>query len=341
MATIHDVAKECGVSITTVSLVLNNSTRPVNIETRKRVQAAARRLNYHPSAVARGLVQRRMYSLGVYFCTVEESIVTNAYASGVLQGVFQEGTRREYDVHLFTTPWKNAETSAARFRDRRTDGTLVIAPTRDSDIVERLHGLGLPLVVVSAPTTVPGVPYVDVDDAEGGRIAARHLLSLGHQRIAHLAGDENQSSVRQRRDAFLTTLAEAGMILPPEYLPPGTFNIDGRYENACRILDLPNRPTAIFATNDDIAFAVLRAARERGISVPEQLSVIGFDDYPAASLTFPALTTIHHPLRSIGARATQLLIERVEGTPITELRHIFTPELVVRDTTAPPSAFSS
>jgi DNA-binding LacI/PurR family transcriptional regulator len=336
MATIRDVARASGVSVTTVSVVLNDSPRPVHPETRQRVIAAARRLNYHPNAIARGLVRRRMNSIGVLFMSIEPQIVTNPYAAGVLSGVFWEGAQRKYDIHLFTTPWESAEGSAARIRAQRTDGTLVVAPSVGSDVASGLEGVGHPVVVLSAPTDVPRVPYVDVDNEAGARLATEHLLSLGHTRIAHLMGTEEQYSVFQRRDAFRGALERAGLPLPPEYLPAGTYNADKAYQSVVRLLRLPTPPTALFATNDQLAIIALRAARDLGVSVPAQLSVVGFDDYPIADMTVPALTTIHHPLDKIGTQGTELLIRRIEGQPIDKMAHLFAPSLVIRGSTAPP-----
>ena len=341
MATIRDVARASGVSVTTVSVVLNDSPRPVHPETRLRVVAAARRLNYHPNAMARGLVRRRTNSLGVLFNEIDPALVTNSYAAGVLEGIFREGARREFDIHLFTAPWVSAEMSAARIRAQRTDGTLLIAPPIGSDMAAGLTEVGHPVVVVSAPCAVAGVPFIDVDNAAGARLAAAHLLSLGHTRIAHLMGGPSQYSVHERRDAFKAALEAAGLSLPPEYAPPGGFEEPERTQNAYRLLTLPDRPTAIFATNDNLALAALRVARDLGIAVPEQLSIVGFDDYPVAEHATPQITTIRHPLPEISARAVQLLIQRVEDEYIPEMAHYFAPELIVRGSTGivtPPPA---
>lgn len=335
MATIHDVARESNVSITTVSTVLNNRDRPVSAETRERVLAVAQRLNYHPNAAARALAMNRMHSLGVLFCTVEPEVVSNFYASAILQGIFREGARQRWDIHLFTTPWVSAAESAAALRARQTDGTLIIGPTLDSDAARGLEAVGLPVVVVSAPSETPGVPFVDVDNAAGGRLAAEHLVALGHRRIAHLRGELNQQSVHQRWEAFQAVLEREGITAPPEYLPPGSFLAEDAYQATLALLRLPTPPTAIFTTNDAMAFRVLEAARDLGVRVPDDLSVVGFDDYTFAAMTSPPLTTIRHPLVEIGETAARLLIDRIEGRPWEDGAHLFAPELVVRGSTAP------
>ncbi|MDX1934595.1 MAG: LacI family DNA-binding transcriptional regulator [Capsulimonadales bacterium] len=335
MATIHDVAKASGVSVTTVSVVLNNAPRPVNAETRQRVLAAARRLNYHPNAMARGLVSRRTHSLGIQFSSVEPSVVTNYYASGILSGILAEGAMRKYDIHLFTSLWENATVSGSRIKAQRTDGVLAISPVIGSDIASGLEQANLPVVVVSAPSGLPNVPYVDVDNILGARLAVEHLLELGHTRIAYLATDRTMHSEREREAGFLTGMQEAGRSVAPEFVVSTSYVLGDITQSLARLLALPAPPTALFVCNDNIALSLLKAARDLNVSIPGTLSLIGFDDTDLASLSAPALTTIRHPLRDIGATAARLLIERIEGRAVPE-RHIFTPELVVRASTAPP-----
>ncbi len=335
MSTIHDVARRSGVSITTVSMVLNNGSRPVSAESRRRVMEAAQALSYTPNANARALVSRRVRSLGVVFGFNARSLMlSNPYTSAVLQGVLDVATEFDYNVNIYTRPWRNAEQDAAAFRDGRADGVLVLAPLMDSDMVPALSALGIPLVTASASHTSDGIPALDIDNVRGARLVAEHLLSLGHTRIAHLMGNLNQRNVIERRDAFCEALAEAGVTVRPEYLIAGQYNrVSGR-ENAHRLLALPAPPTAIFAGNDELALAALDAARDRGLTVPGDVSIIGFDDIPAASMVTPQLTTIRQPLTEIGARATRLLIDIIEGQPTEPAVHLLEPELVVRGTTA-------
>jgi len=340
MATIRDVARECGVSVTTVSSALNNSNRPVHSETRRRISEAARRLNYHPNAMARGLVHRRMNTLGVLFASVEEAIAANYYATGILGGVFAESATHGHDIHLFTNPWKGEE-SAPRFQNSQTDGVLLIVPAIGSEMVPALRRLNVPIVVVSSPTAVEGVSFVDVDNIYGARLAAEHLLALGHKRIAHLMGEQMQHSVLERRDTFVQALKSGGVTIPPGYLVGNSFAAAQVEEAAHKLLSLPEPPTAVFCSNDDLAFELIRVAKQRGMSVPTQLSVIGFDDTPVAQQSYPKLTTVQQPLYEIGRKATQLLLARIEDENIADERHLFAPALLVRETTAPPKASSN
>lgn len=344
MATIRDVARESGVSVATVSYVLNNGPRPVKAQTRERVLAAIRRLDYHPNAMARGLGGRRMHTIGVAFGTIETTVVTNPYAGSVLQGILSASADADYNVTIFPKSWQSAEVSCGPFRDRRTDGVLVVAPLEGSDIVPTLAALRLPLVVVSSPSEIFGVPFVDVDNPKGAALAIRHLIELGHTRIAHLMGDPTHASVAARKAGFIKTLRDAHVALPPDYLLQGSYAYHRSREAAERLLALSPLPTAVFVGNDMMAFAMIEVARDHGIHVPRDLSVIGFDDVPHAGLVSPPLTTIRQPLPEIGAFATRLLLAqmdgdespKINGTANVPLAHYLEPTLVVRGTTGPP-----
>lgn len=340
MATISDVARESGVSKTTVSFVLNDGPRPVNAQTRERVLEVMRRLNYHPNATARALTRGRTNILGVLFARTLPGIVNNQYASAVLEGILTAAMERGYNALLLTEPWQNAAVSAKALQDGRTDGVLVIAPFSDSDMVSGLAALNLPLVVISAPATQQDVPFVDVDNAGGVHLAVQHLLSLGHTRIAHLAGDTNHYSAASRQSCFRAFLAAAGIPVPEEYVARGMFSSNATESNraaARHLLSLPQPPTAIFAANDALAVAALEAARGLDLSVPEQLSIVGFDDLPMASLVTPGLTTVRQPVIEIAKWATRLLVARVENKPVAFQANIVEPTLVVRGSTGPPS----
>lgn len=346
MATIRDVAKESGVSVATVSYVLNDGPRPVHPDTRQRVLATIRRLDYHPNAMARGLVRRRMNTLGVLSGFVSPGLVTDqaasnilqGYGAAVLEGVLDGAAALGYNVTLFTERWQNTEISAS-FRDRRTDGVIVVAPPADSDVIVRLAALGLPFVVVSSPVERPDVPWVDVDNEKGVQQAVRHLVSQGHIRIAHILGDPDIVCSGQRRDTFRALLGAAGIPVRDEYLVQ-TYSVQRAQEqnrdSVRRLLQLPDRPTAVFAFDDGLALLVLETARELGIRVPEQLSVVGFNDIALASQVTPLLTTVRQPLARIGEQAARLLVARVEAQPIAMMAHVFEPELIVRGSTAPP-----
>lgn len=351
--TIKDVARVSGVSVGTVSNVLNNRGTTVRADKRGRVLQAARALNFQPSAAARSLVRGRTRTVGVLFHTGTSSVVVDPYASTILQGILNGAASAGYGVLLYPEPWRDQEQGIRMFADRRVDGILVIAPRVEH--IPDMVALGLPLALVSVryeqsrerESASEGsiTAAVDVDNVAGGRLATEHLLALGHRKIAHLFGDHFQRSAHEREAGWRDALADAGISPPPEYCIVCDYQGDPAYEATQRLLALPDPPTAIFAANDKSAFECVRAARDGGVSVPGDLSVVGFDDIPSAALVTPPLTTVRQPLAQIGSAAVELLLARLEKNTAGQAEVtapapaadflLFSPELVVRGSTAP------
>jgi len=335
--TIWDVARESNVSIATVSHVINNGPRIVRPDTRERVLTAIQKLNYHPNAMARGLVRRRMNTIGILSAVFNaHDVMANPYASGILQGVFDGAEADGYDVLMFTQGWQNLRNSGPVYRDRRVDGIVTIAPSHDSDMISGLVSLDLAVTAVAAESIEHGVPSVDVDNRKGARLAVEHLISLGHTRIAHITGNLLFQSTDHRCEGYVNTMTEHGIPVTDGYIAQAAFDGSGGYEKTIELLSRPDPPTAIFAANDWIALGVLAAAREMAISVPERLSVVGFDDMSLTAHITPALTTIRQPLAAIGELAAKLLIERINTGHVEPKMHLLEPDLIVRASTGPP-----
>lgn len=299
-----------------------------------------RRLDYHPNAMARGLVRQKIHTLGVLFGQAEESPLSNPYLSGVLQGVLLAATENGYNVTIVTAPWMGVERSVSSVRDARTDGLLIVAPRRDNDMLAGVAGSGVPVVCISATGTEFDLPSVDVDNQLGSWQATQYLIGLGHRRIAHVSGEASHFSVVARREGFRRAMGSAGIVVPDGYEQSGTYNWNHAVTNRSavrRLLELPSPPTAIVCGNDWIALAALDEAHASGVRVPEQLSVVGFDDVPAARLVTPALTTIRQAFDKIGESATRLLIELLDhGQPEEPVFRLWEPSLVERASTGPP-----
>jgi LacI family transcriptional regulator len=336
--TLRDIAESAGVSLFTASVVLNGarSNTRVSEDTRRRIEHVARSIGYHPNAMARGLMHQRMNTIGVLFGVVEPAVVlTNPYSTAVLQGILAAASPLRLNVTIFSEPWIDTATSAARFRDGRTDGVIAVAPVAGSDMIAGLVERGVPVVAIAHTCDTLGVPSVDVDNEAGIRLATEHLLGLGHRKIAHLTGDEDMVSVPPRRAAFLATMTAAGIDVPPTYIERCSYNGSGAAEAVRALMALPEPPTAIVAGNDSIALGALGAARDLGLKLPQDLSIVGFDDAPSSALVTPALTTVRQPLLDIGAEALRLLVALIEGESVPSVTHLKPPELVVRDSVAP------
>lgn len=336
--TIKDVASASGVSLATVSYVLNNGPRKVNPHTRERVLRAVRELNYHPSAAARGLSRRRMDSIGVIFPQGQYAPVSNTYVGPILDGILDIAARREQNVALFTGHiWSNAQNSLSGFSSGRTDGMIVINPTIGSEIVPTLFKREIPLVLVGSGAVDPRISSVDVDEAEAARGVVAYLLNRGHRRIAYLGGTQSNYSTHLRHHGYRMALKEAQIEDDPRLAPDGVYQTASGGDRTKILMALPDRerPTALFCGSDEIALGALAALKDLGIRVPDQVSVVGFDNIAESGYTDPPLTTVNQPLRQIGERAAEILIGAVTGGDKQTRQEVIATNLVERSSVGP------
>lgn len=318
----------------TVSRV-SNGHPSVAPRTRARVLAAMRELNYRPSSVARNLSLRRTFVIGVVV-----PFFTNPSAVERLRGIVAGLETSPYDLALFDveSPDRRRRAFDTFGRGDRADGLLLVSLVPPDAELERLQAARLPCVLVDAPH--PLLPRVLSDDVAGGELATRHLLELGHRRIAFIGDkppdDFRFHSTRDRTEGYRRALTAAGLCPPPEYIGRGTQSRDVARGIAESLLRLPEPPTAVFAASDTQALGVVEAAQLLGVRIPEQLSVVGFDDVEAAS--YAGLTTVRQPLFESGRRGAELLLEALDGDPLPPRAETLPLELVVRRTTAPPPA---
>ena len=308
-STIRDVAAHAGVSIRTVSRVLNRSTK-VNGDTRARIEAAIEALGFHPSARARGLATGRSFLVGLVHND------RNALVLDTLQrGVGAEAARRGYELVVHAAPADEGE--AVRdildfARRSRVDAVIVMAPVSGTaGLPEALARAGVPAVALSSVPIAGFAAMLVSDERAATASVARYLAGLGHRAIAIINGPEGALSAQERRRGFVDTLVAAGIAAPVE--ERGDYGFDAGFAAAERLLARVPRPTAIFAANDVMAAAVLKAAAIRGIAVPGELSVVGFDGSILARMLAPALTTVHRPLRDMAEAVTRRAIDIVEG----------------------------
>jgi DNA-binding LacI/PurR family transcriptional regulator len=330
--TISDVAREAGVGVGTVSRVLNNSTR-VSDATRQKVLRVMEDLDYVPNPFARRLSLGRTLTLAVVV-----PFFTRPSFVERLRGIEAAIAETEYDLIVYNVESVDKRDATFRrvSRPERIDGLIIISLSPSDEDVDRFLSSGVPTVLMDARH--PELSHVVVDDVRGGYLATTHLLSLGHERIAFL-GDAypnpfNFTSSHHRHAGYRRALDEAGIGARPAYSVTGAHGRDVAWELAHRLLSLDEPPTAIVAASDIQALGVLEAARERGRSVPHDLSVVGYDDIEIAE--YLNLTTIHQPLFESGWRATHLLFQVMKaggGEPVCDEQPI---RLIVRGTTAPP-----
>lgn len=330
-ATIRDVAKEAGVGIGTVSRVINGSSA-VSEATRQKVLEAIDTLDFSPNLVARRLSLGKTQTIGIivpYF--------TNPSVVERLRGVVSVIAASEYDMVLFDVETVGRRQAYLRDvpRRRQVDGLLIVSLELTNEEVERLDRSDIPTVLIDAKH--PDLNQVVVDNVEGGYMATKHLLDLGHRRIGYVSdylNDPFNSPVRDRFTGYTMALEEAEIHFRPEYHRQARHGRDEARKMTHDLLDLPHPPTAIFAYSDTQAIGVMQAARERSLNVPADISVIGFDDIEAAE--FLNITTIRQSLHESGVKGSQLLLRTMaESSPSPQ--HIQLPtKLITRRTTAAP-----
>lgn len=240
-----------------------------------------------------------------------------------------------YNVSIFTRIWTNGGECEEWLSGYPCDGLVILAPNIHSDLVDSVKAAGIPAVATSADAVVLDIPTVDTDNDLGIVLAVEHLISLGHRRIAHLAGTMGQTSAIIRRDAFFGVMARHGLEIPDQYiLEPGYFR-DRAYTYSLTMLSRPDRPTAICCANDDIALGAVLAAKELGIEIPRQLSIVGYDDTIFGRFNDPPLTSVRQPVDEMGRLAVNLLLQQINGQPGEVRTHFLPPELLVRGSTGP------
>ncbi|WP_294090670.1 LacI family DNA-binding transcriptional regulator [Sphingomonas sp.] len=330
-ATIKDVSREAGVSIKTVSRVLNNE-RYVGAATREKVLAVVERLNFRPSMAARTLAGSRSYQVAL-ICDNPSPYYVYEMQVGIRERCERDGVRMLAQPYDRESPQLERDIGAL-IDTMPLDGLILTPPVTDYPaVLARLAERGMRFVRVS-PSTEPMLsPSVHIDNHAAAAEMARHLIGLGHRRIGFIAGHPSYAASGQRLAGFAAALAEAGIAVDAALLRTGTYDFQSGAAEADALLSLAEPPTAIFASSDDMAAGALATAHRRGLRVPDDVSIAGFDDTALASVVWPALTTIRQPVREMASNAADLLLS---GDPASSERRTIAHMLVVRQSTAAP-----
>ena len=332
MVTITDIAKELGISASTVSRALSDSPL-VNVDTKRAILKVAKRLGYQRNEVARALV---LGSSGAVGLLVPD--ITNPFFSDIARGVGEIADRIGAGVILCNTDERtDRELNYIRLmRRKRVDGLLLCSTTIEAPYLQELAQANIPFILVSRLSSGQGdAPFVITDDRAGARLAVEHLVDLGHTCLGFIGGPENVQASRDRMETYLNVLNENGLPTLPEWRSYAGFTQASGREAAQRMLSLPDHPTAIFAANDVTALGVLEVAEGSGFQVPSDLSLVGYDDISYASLPRIQLTTVAQPAVEMGQIAANWLFAAIEDPEIAKLHRTLAPKLVVRSTTAP------
>jgi LacI family transcriptional regulator len=328
--TLAIIAAEAGVSLPTVSKVVNG--RPdVAPATRARVERLLGEHNYSRGPLRR---HRRSGLIDLVFNGLD-----SPWAVEILRGVEEWGATHSTGVAVSSVRHGNARPASwtGALASHDTDGVILVTSELTGAQLGQLRSAGIPLVVIDPVNPPPpDIPSVGATNWAGGLAATEHLLSLGHRRIGSIAGPSDYLCSRARIDGYRSALEHAGLAFDTSLVRHGDFQHQGGFTRGGELLDQPNRPTAIFAGSDQQAFGVYEAARQRGLRVPEDLSVVGFDELPVARWASPPLTTVRQPLVEMGQTAAQMLGDMIDGTSLRTNRIELSTELIVRESTAPP-----
>ncbi|GAA3700991.1 ribose operon transcriptional repressor RbsR [Oceanisphaera sediminis] len=327
MATIKDVARRAQVSTSTVSHVLNK-TRFVSPEITLRVEQAIDELHYAPSALARSLKSNETRTLGMLVTSS-----ANPFFAEVVQGVEQRCFELGYSLALCNTRGDKARLNASMemLLQKRVDGIILMCTQVDlgANVFDRYPSV--PLVLADWGPMDMEADLIQDGGRLGGRLATEHLLGLGHRHIGCITGPRGKRAADERRAGFEAAMARAGLTVRPEWVIEGDFELAGGNSAMTALLALPERPTAVFVGNDMMAMGALRALADAGVSVPEQMSLVGYDNIELTHYLVPALTSVEQPKAGMGALAVDTLLARIKTPDCPRRVLTLTPELIVRD----------
>ena len=332
MATMKQVAEKAGVSTTTVSHVINN-TRVVSEDARERVLSVIQELRYIPSAVARSLKNDRTHTIGMMIPNN-----SNPYFAELIQGIEDAAFELGYNIILCNS-YDDPKKQAAYIRvlmEKRIDGLILVSSGSDEDLSQLLANEVIPKVLVDREVSGVAADLIEADHVQGAYDATRYLISLGHTRIACVAGPDTLLPSGGRVIGYQKALKEAGICLCEDYIVNSDFTSEGGFTAFQKLLTMTPKPTAIFASNDLMAIGGICAANQAGVKIPEDLSVIGYDDIALASYSTPPLTTIAQPKYQIGQLTAKTLVDRIIRPEAEVNRTMLKPELVIRKSTARP-----
>ncbi|MCZ8517938.1 MULTISPECIES: LacI family DNA-binding transcriptional regulator [Paenibacillus] len=331
-ATIYDVAKEAGVSIATVSNAINGKGK-VSKKRREHIFKIMEELDYQPSLIASALMGKKTYSVGLLIPDI-----SNPFFAEIARAIEDQAHTDDYSVIMCSTDNQDerVERYIALLEQKRVDGIVIGTGVDNTDILARLQTKNMPIVLIARETSALVVDTVLVDDFIGGMMAARHLTELGHRRLAILSENLRVSSSRERIRGFKQGLLEMQIPFDDHNVVICEHRVEEGRRGAAELLGRPDPPTAIFCCNDLLAIGAMQGAKQLGVKVPDQLSIVGFDDTILAQVTDPPLTTVAQPIATMGKQAFKLLIDNVQHAESTKRRIVLRPELRLRQSTAGP-----
>ena len=327
---IREVAKRAGVSTATVSRVVNG-TAPVDAGTEQRVRAAIQRTGYYPNTHARTLGTGKSHIFGLIISDIE-----NPFFPELVKGFERLAVEQGYEVLIANTDYQaeRMQVCVRRMLERKVDGVAIMTSEMDPELIQMLNGRGIPIVFLDTGMVGVGISNISLEYDSGVDQAIDHLTSLGHKRIAFVSGPANLASARTRHEAFLASLRRKKLECREEFIREGNHRFDGGYAAMLDILKMRVRPTAVLASNDLMAIGIMGAVYAAGLRIPDDISVVGFDDIALSSFMPPPLTTIRLSRAEIAEFAFNSLFAASQSAGTEGVTHFVHAELVIRQSTA-------
>lgn len=329
-STIIDVAKDCGYSKATVSRAFA-SPETVSDKARKRIYASAKRLNYAPNAIARAMVRQRTENIAFIINEKQYPAILNPFYSPILETVLREGNRRNYSLFIATQQDMRLPNGELYFK-KQMDG-VIFAGEADRGLIEELMSQRIPVVLLNNYLNIEGLPCVAADHVTGAAAATNHLYERGHRKIGLLSGRFSRQIVEARLNGYLKALSEHALPVDNRFIVDLEPTIDEAQRAMERLLELPNRPTAFFCTNDTIAAGAMKAVIRAGLRVPADVALVGFDDSYISRTVEPELTTVRIDPTAMGRTAAETLFRMIDGEVPEEGLIQIPAELIVRGST--------
>ncbi len=334
VTTIKDIARVAGVSVTTVSRALNGYS-DVNEKTRAKIMQIAKELNYSPNTLARGLVMKKSKTIGLLVSGLSRESMKDQITFSVLAGVNEFVSEQDYDLVLFSTnsTKQREKTYTQLCRERRVDGAIIQGIKTDDPYLKEVVESDIPCILIDIPIESDTVGYVTTDNVLGARKAVNHLLDLGHKHIGMINGHSRAFVSQRRLEGYIDAIQASGLSVKKEWIVDGKFEEEKAREEALKLLKKYPEITAIFCASDLMAFGAIKAANELGKNVPNDLSVVGYDDITLAAYSNPPLTTVSQNIFELGYQSANLLINMLEGNLEQHMITLNT-KLMIRESTA-------
>ena len=312
--TIKEVAKLAGVSPSTVSRVISDSSR-ISDETKKVVRKAMGELGYHPNAIARSLVNRSTNTIGIVMPQSPQSALLNPFFPQALSGITAAAHEADYCILLSTGSSEEEQEKSIKdiIMGGRVDGVILMYSSADNGTLEIIKEMKMPAIIIGKPIDTEGILYVDNDNVDASYRVTKRLLEKGHKKVAFMSGSFRYVVSLDRLDGYRNALMHSGLELDRNYITEGEFLKDSGYENMKKLLELKEIPTALVVTDDVMAFGAIDAIKHAGLRIPEDIEIVSFNNVPIAEFCNPSLTSVDIDAYSLGYESSKLIIEKIKG----------------------------